>query len=292
MKQEQKITISMDVEDLMSGFVYTHVFNIFKAYRVYRNTFDKRKEELKRPGVYLLECGLNGNVPGKSPQGEKLHIYIGQSGNVFERLRSHRSKSPSGLKKAGLEWTSALCFLDDELSENALKDLEKGLFILFKDELSSRFCIHTEKVSSKEIKDDKSLAKAISDIRMYLAAMGINTYVKSNIDVGGNFYSCSVPNNLDKTARGYLSAEKFIIKKGSYVSSEKKTNFKPDSYWRLRQDLEDRGVIKNGQFVSDYEFRSASEAAAVVRGCSSNGQDEWRIRVDGKEMKMKEFLSQ
>ena len=99
MKQEQKITISMDVEDLMSGFVYTHVFNIFKAYRVYRNTFDKRKEELKRPGVYLLECGLNGNVPGKSPQGEKLHIYIGQSGNVFERLRSHRSKSPSGLKK-------------------------------------------------------------------------------------------------------------------------------------------------------------------------------------------------
>ena len=56
--------------------------------------------------------------------------------------------------------------------------------------------------------------------------------------------------------------------------------------------LENHGVIKNGRFVCDYEFRSASEAAAVVRGCSSNGKDEWRIRVDGKEMKMKDILNQ
>ena len=51
-------------------------------------------------------------------------------------------------------------------------------------------------------------------------------------------------------------------------------------------------MLKDVLLFSDYEFISASEAAAVVRGCSSNGQDEWRIRVDGKEMKMKDFLSQ
>ena len=146
-------------------------------------------------------------------------------------------------------------------------------------------------MSSKEVNIDKGLAGAIEEIKMYLAVMGINTDVESNVDVGGSFYSCSVPNS-DKKATGYLSAEKFIVKKDSYVSSETKTNFEPKSYWRLRQELEDRGVIKNGRFVSDYEFRSASEAAAVVRGCSSNGQDEWRIRVDGKETKMKDFLNQ
>ena len=77
----------------------------------------------------------------------------------------------------------------------------------------------------------------------------------------------------------------------SYVSNEKKTNFLPNSYWKLRQELEDDGTIRNGQFVRDYEFRSASEAAAVVRGRSSNGQDEWRIRVGQTEMSMKEFQS-
>ena len=289
MKQEQKITISMDVEDLMSGFAYKLAIPSFKAYKVYRNTFDKRKEELKRPGVYLLECGRAGNECDESQQSAKLHIYIGQSGNVYKRLQSHHSNSPSGFKKAGLEWTSALCFLNDDLSENTLKDLEKGLFKLFKDELSPYFCVHTEKVASKEIRDDKSLEKAIGEIRMYLVVMGIDTYVKSNVD--GKSYFCRLP-NLDKEARGYRTAERFIVKKDSYVSLEKKTNFRPESYWRLRQELENRGVIKNVRFVCDYEFRSASEAAAVVRGCSSNGQDEWRIRVDGKEMKMKDLLNQ
>lgn len=143
----------------------------------------------------------------------------------------------------------------------------------------------------KKIKDENELAKAIEEIRIYLAAMGINTYAKSNVDGVDKLYFCKLP-KLDKKATGYRSAERFIIKKDSYVSLEKKKNFKPDSYWKLRQLLEDSGVIKNGRFISDYEFRSASEAAAVVRGCSSNGNDVWRICVDGKEIKMKEFLNQ
>ena len=293
MKQELEITISMDVEDLTSGFAYAYTsgLSIFKAYRVYQNTFDKRKEELKRPGIYLLDCGINEREHGESPRSEKRHIYIGQSGNVYKRLQDHRSTPPSGLKNESLEWESAICLLNDKPPNNTLLNLEKSLFKLFKDKLSSKFAIHTQKVSSKEVNIDKGLAGAIEEIKMYLAVMGINTDVESNVDVGGSFYSCSVPNS-DKKATGYLSAEKFIVKKDSYVSSETKTNFEPKSYWRLRQELEDRGVIKNGRFVSDYEFRSASEAAAVVRGCSSNGQDEWRIRVDGKETKMKDFLNQ
>ena len=292
-KSKMEITISMDVEDLMSGFAYTYTsgFSILDAYRVYRNTFDKRKNELSRPGVYFLECGLVAYGQGVSQQTEKLHIYIGQSGNVFERLRSHRSVSPSGLKKESLEWKSAICFLNDKLTNNSLLDLEKSLFELFKDKLSSRFVIHTEKVSSKKVNVDKKLSDAIEEIRIYLAAMGINTCVEANIEVGGNLYSCKLPNS-DKNAEGYLTVEKFIVKRGSNVSSEKKTNFKPDSYWKLRQELEDRGVIKNGRFAVDYEFRSASEAAAVVRGCSSNGQDVWKIHIGDREMSMKEFLNQ
>jgi hypothetical protein len=280
---KMEIKISMNVEDLMSGFAYTHDFNIFTAYSVYRNTFQKRKDELKCSGVYFLICSHGDD--------EKLHIYIGQSGNVVKRLGDHYSKPPSGLQKESLEWGKAICFIKPGLSSSVLLSLEKQLFELFKNELSSRFVVHTEKVSSKKIKDENELAKAVEEIRIYLAAMGINTYVKSNVDGGDKLYFCKIP-KLDKKATGYRSAEKFIIKKDSYVSLEKKKNFKPDSYWKLRQELEDRGDIKNGRFVSDHEFRSPSEAAAVVRGCSSNGNDVWRICVDGKEIKMKEFLNQ
>lgn len=128
---KMEIKISMNVEDLMSGFAYTHDFNIFTAYSVYRNTFQKRKDELKCSGVYFLICSHGDD--------EKTHIYIGQSGNVVKRLGNHYSKPPSGLQKESLEWGKAICFIKPGLSSNVLLSLEKQLFELFKNELSSRF---------------------------------------------------------------------------------------------------------------------------------------------------------
>lgn len=285
MKNECVIKITMNLDSLESGIVYDCDLYAFKAYKVYRSALRNSMRELSCSGVYFLDCGLRD-----SQQKLKRQIYIGESGNVSERLKRHNSKPPAGLGKEGLEWNSALCFLKVGLSERTRLRLEKRLVNFFKNEGRERFDVYTINVDSEEFEDSKALANALEEIRSYLAAMGIDTYFKSDVERIGKRFFCRVP-NLDQNAYGYPTPAGFVVKKDSHVSNEKKTNFLPNSYWKLRQELEDDGTIHNGQFVRDYEFRSASEAAAVVRGRSSNGQNEWRIHVGQNEMSMKEFQS-
>ena len=50
---------------------------------------------------------------------------------------------------------------------------------------------------------------------------------------------------------------------------------KNDKYYLLRRRLIESKIIKNGTFVSNYEFSSLSAAAAVILGRSTNGRIEW-----------------
>jgi len=42
-------------------------------------------------------------------------------------------------------------------------------------------------------------------------------------------------------------------------------------YVKMRNLLEEQGVVKNGKFVRDYTFKSTSAAASVARGMQLNG---------------------
>lgn len=50
------------------------------------------------------------------------------------------------------------------------------------------------------------------------------------------------------------------------------------SYADLREMLEKAGIIADGIFQDDYEFKSLSAAASVVRGCASNGLNAWKTK--------------
>lgn len=96
--------------------------------------------------------------------------------------------------------------------------------------------------------------------------------------MSGFAYKLAIP-NLDKEARGYRTAERFIVKKDSYVSFEKKTNFRPESYWRLRQELENHGVVKNGDLSVitnlDRHPRPRLLFVDVVATAKMNGEYVW-----------------
>lgn len=77
-----------------------------------------------------------------------------------------------------------------------------------------------------------------------------------------------------------ISAGNVIVKKGSKVSKkiagenlDGKGNI---NYVKIRKKLEKDGVIKNGEFMSDYCFNSISMAASVIYGKKVNGKQKWK----------------
>lgn len=91
-------------------------------------------------------------------------------------------------------------------------------------------------------------------------------------------------------ARGYETKDgKFIVMKGSRLSDGVAEEFRPLSYLNRRKEIEgDSKIVKNKCLIDSCEFRCSSEAAAVIRGRSSNGYEEWKT-PDGK-MTFGDFL--
>ncbi len=68
--------------------------------------------------------------------------------------------------------------------------------------------------------------------------------------------------------------------KGSAISPTV-TNGIPAGVLAQRNDLIQKGIIKDGVFSEDFEFSSPSSASAVILGRSSNGRKEWTM-IDGR----------
>lgn len=84
-------------------------------------------------------------------------------------------------------------------------------------------------------------------------------------------------------AHGYPSSKGFTVLKGSDCSMTMTDGSTP-SYKILNEKLIDAGVIKNREFVQNYEFPSPSAAASIVKGYTTNGRDAWKL-PDGKTLK-------
>lgn len=83
------------------------------------------------------------------------------------------------------------------------------------------------------------------------------------------------------SANGYPTQDgEFVVLKGSIVSPDF-TNGVPPNVVVQRNDLVSKGIIANNVFKEDCRFGSASTAAAVILGRSSNGRKEW-TKIDGR----------
>lgn len=93
-------------------------------------------------------------------------------------------------------------------------------------------------------------------------------------------------NGASYEAQGYVSNNGFMVTKNSRVSDHTVDSFKKHvkSYADLREKLEEQGIITEGIFQEDYELKSPSAAASVIRGCASNGLNDWKTK-EGTKLK-------
>jgi hypothetical protein len=91
-------------------------------------------------------------------------------------------------------------------------------------------------------------------------------------------------------AHGQRSSQGFVVFKGSQAVKEMRPGASEHGVWiiKLRNMLIEKNVLVQTsdclQFVKDFEFKSPSAAAAVIRGGNANGLTEWRTE-DGMTLK-------
>lgn len=89
-----------------------------KAIKIPRNEVSScDKEDVKLPGVYFLFCDE-----------EEKSVYIGESENVKERLKTHIQDYSS--EKEKFYWTNCIMFVSKDLNKAHIRYLENKIFEL------------------------------------------------------------------------------------------------------------------------------------------------------------------
>ncbi len=248
-----------------------------KVIKIPRNGMEecgKAFEETKNVGVYLLL--VNDDVSN-----ELVDIYVGESENVFERLKQHISSYNSENGKEDFYWHTALSFVGKDLNKANIRFIESELSKIIKQ--NGKYKVLNQYGNDIPLKRAHKAAalEFIDNMKLVINALGYG--VLKEVGEGkenAELLSCNVEGRI---ATGFVSAGGFTVLKGSVVSTDTASALQK-GYKKLRDELEHRKIIVNNEFVKDYEFNSPSAAASVVKGFAASGNVIWKNK-DGKTLK-------
>lgn len=224
-------------------------------------------EELSDVGVYLLYCTDEiGN--------EK--IYVGESEDVYIRLKQHISEYDKG--KESYYWSYAVAFVDNRLDKAEIRYIEDRL-------VNEIYDINPRRLLTKSSYGKTSLKPSqiavaeefINNIKTLLGALGIKLVtVAPKAESDTQYMYCK---GKESQAKGFISNNGFTVLKDSTINITTADSFTGLPYWKLRQKLIEEKVIVDFKFVKDYEFNAPSAASSVVLGRASNGKHEWKTQT-------------
>jgi hypothetical protein len=236
------------------------------------------RKEARFTGVYLL-LG--------DKEGEPL-AYIGEAEDISDRIRSHDAKRDW--------WTTAVLITSaaNNLNKAHVKYLEARLVEIARSigklPLENG---NTPARSSLSEAGQANMESFLDYLLMVLPALRIDMFLSSRrtpsavnvvLSAGGSGVSFEL--NLRKhgvTAQAILRDGEFVVQAGSTARRDwAGQGTEASGYALLHSELCRTGVLLQqgavNVFTSDYAFRSASAAAAVVCGRPSNGTLEWKVK--------------
>jgi len=244
--------------------------------------------EAGKPGVYVLFEARLGDA--------KPLAYIGESENVVDRLTNHdRNKE---------FWNEVVIFTskDENLTKSHVKFLEASLVTLAKH--ADRYQLengNTPTQSSLPRADRDAMAEFVENARMVLGTLGYPVLeplllhaAGERVSIDGTAAVAKAKPEIDLTfrvndlvARGAVTDEGFVLKKGSQAS---RTNSESAALRvvKLKEQLLAEGrLIDNGDclvLAEDTLLSSSSYAAVFVAGTSRSGPQSW-VAADGRLLK-------
>lgn len=127
-----------------------------------------------------------------------------------------------------------------------------------------------------------TLEKFIDNLKLVLTALGYKVLTPAPVAKNDTTYLyCK---RAGANGKGFVSNGGFTVLKNSVVSSKTVPSMETygKSYYALRCQLLETGVIKDNIFTRDYEFNAPSAASSVLLGRTSNGNIEWLTETGTK----------
>ena len=248
----------------------------------------KLRDEMKQSGIYFLF--------GRDEEKQKDITYIGQATTrkngegVLLRVQEHtRDSHADYFNDVIILTTQNNSFGPTEISylENKFTQLakESGRFIVKNSNDPNPGNVTEEKESE--------LDEIVENTLMIVGTLGYRVFVpmtkKSEKDLPDDQSSYlylkrkSKKSNKVIEARCERTSEGFVVLEGSQIEVID-SNVIPASLQKLRKELIDTNVIKDGILQEKQLFSSPSYAAAFVIGMNTNGRMDWKDK-DGKTLK-------
>ena len=244
-----------------------------KAYKIPRIDVKRcsDRKDLAACGIYFLF--------GRNDSDDKGIVYIGESENVYERLKQH--DGPTGKDF----WTECIVFIskDNRLNKAHIKYLEHRCYVLA--EAADRYEIENSSIpadASLTEPEQAEMEEFLYNIRMINNVLGhkvLEAVVEEEtVTDGSDSPILYIQAARGANASGKQTSEGFVVFKGSQVA-DSVTKSCPKSIGTLRDKLTANGTIdSNWIFTENKIFSSPSTAAGVVMGRSANGLTEWRSK--------------
>jgi hypothetical protein len=243
----------------------------------------KNWPESQRPGVYVL---LGDDETGEF----KFSAYIGESEDVFDRLKTHLNQSDFDFKEVVL-----FTCKDANLTKAHVRNLEGKLYK--RAVIANRYKIKNGQEPSESPlprPDEEAMKEFAENVYLLLGTLGhllfepVITSAKSPDKEKVKFGSLhfDLP-NLDIHATGLLTDEGFLVCKDS-TAVAKAADSLQGGYKEIRDELIKSSIlVPSGEklvFEKDYMFNSPSAAATVVAGSPRSGNVTWKD-ASGKILK-------
>ena len=234
------------------------------AYKIPRNNIEDKniQIELKKPGVYFLF----GKV------GSETEVYIGESDEVGDRLKTHNKDE----RKAWFSEAVVVTSDKDYLNKANIKYLESVFH--YEAIKAKRYKVENgnKPPEANVSKSDKAvLAEFIDKTKLLITALGYKVFEElsstneENKTVDMFYYN----KNQTDEAFGYRHPEGFVLCKGSHVRKEQAEKIYP--WIRSARELYLPKVV-DGILTEDILFNSPSLAISFVKGYSINGNTAWK----------------
>jgi hypothetical protein len=252
-----------------------------------RNTLAALAErpEVQKTGVYVL-----GGTDQENPL--RQVIYIGQSENVWERLRQHDSDS----KKDFWERTIIFTSTDTNLTKAHILYLESRLITL--SNISARSKVengNSPSLPALPESDQAYMEEWLDWIKILLPVLGYNFAMPVPVLIKGNQTDDTTSEAgdglklyMDKVgvnARLHEVNGEWIIVAGSTLRKEVKDSL-PDSLVKLRESLITEGIIVDDafnteylKFTRNYPASSLSMASSLIGGATYSGTGSWIVEA-------------
>lgn len=262
---------SGDPHGIRVAEITTHIVQVIDVPRSLLPEFLKMKES-GRVALYFLFGGDN----------EERQVYIGQTGDLHERLKVHQSGKDF--------WERVLVLVSRTENMTQTHALCLEWLCIQQSCEAGRYKVHNGNSGSQpdttapieaECQEFFGTAATLLSVLGYPIFSSVST--KSEYSTEAIIYSCTAAGS---DGRGLYTPDGFVVLEGSVGKIQSWSN-RPEKLEEDRFELANRGVVQieddRVTFLTDHLFNSPSAAAVFLAGYAVNGWKRWKAD-DGRTL--------